>query len=150
MMRPTCHGGHHHRCHCHGFCFHQRLPLTSPFSPCPPSSTAGQFQEAKGGGHRQQLPYVHRQDQFLDPSNGEAGPQKFLRFTLHMFAFKFTLQYKIRVSILGGDLMWIKGPYLASAFKDFKIFSKVFRRFFKPGEHVEANGSPLFLVEYKD
>ncbi len=47
----------------------------------------------------------------------------------HKFTFKSSLQYKIRVSILDGDLAWIQGPYPAGTSNDIKIFSKILRHF---------------------
>jgi hypothetical protein len=50
-------------------------------------------------------------------------------FASHKYAFKSALRYEIGVSILGGDLVWIQGPYPAGAFNDVKIFNNVFRHF---------------------
>jgi hypothetical protein len=52
---------------------------------------------------------------------------------------KSALRYKIGLSILGGDLVWIQGPYPAGAFNNVKIFNKVLRHFLEPGERVEAD-----------
>jgi hypothetical protein len=43
------------------------------------------------------------------------------------------------VSILGGDLVWIQGPYPAGKYTDIKIFNKVLCHFLDPGERVEAD-----------
>ncbi len=43
----------------------------------------------------------------------------------------------IGVSILGGDFVWIQGPYPAGTFNNVKIFNKVLRHFLEPGESVE-------------
>jgi hypothetical protein len=45
------------------------------------------------------------------------------------------------VSILGGDLVWIQGPYPAEQFTDIKIFNKVLPHFLEPGKHDEAKNS---------
>ena len=91
----------------------------------------------KNRGHGQRLPDVHQWDQFLDPTNrgGEDGETS----ASHKYAFKSILRYKIGVSIIGGDLVWIQGPYPVGRFTDIVIFNKVFRYFLKPGERVEAD-----------
>ena len=60
-------------------------------------------------------------------------------FASHKYMFKSALRYEIGVSILGGDLVWIQGPYPAGAFNDIKIFNKVLRHFLEPGERIEAD-----------
>ena len=40
---------------------------------------------------------------------------------------------------MGGDLVWIQGPYPAGSFNDVKIFNKVLHHFLEPGERVEAD-----------
>jgi hypothetical protein len=52
---------------------------------------------------------------------------------------KSALHYELGVSILGGDLVWIQGPYPVGKYTDIKIFNKVLRHFLDPGEQVEAN-----------
>jgi hypothetical protein len=54
-------------------------------------------------------------------------------FTSHKFAGKSALRYELGVSILGGDLVWIQGPYPAGEYPDVKIFNN------EPGERVEAD-----------
>ncbi len=49
------------------------------------------------------------------------------------------LRYELGLSILGGDLVWIQGPYPASMYTDIKIFNKVLRHFLNPGERVEVD-----------
>jgi hypothetical protein len=52
----------------------------------------------------------------------------------HKYAGKSALvRYKLGVSILGGDLVWIQGPYPMGKLTDIKIFNKVLRHFFGPG-----------------
>ena len=60
-------------------------------------------------------------------------------FASHKYAFKSALRYELGVSIIGGDLVWIQGPYPAGAFTDIVIFNKVLRNFLDPGERVEAD-----------
>jgi hypothetical protein len=46
--------------------------------------------------------------------------------THHKYAVKSTLlRYEMCVDILGGNLVWIQGPYPAGKFTDINIFSKV-------------------------
>ena len=42
-------------------------------------------------------------------------------FASHKYVFKSALRYEIGVSILGGDLVWIQGPYPAGAFNNVKL-----------------------------
>jgi hypothetical protein len=74
---------------------------------------------------------------FRDPQRGTAT--KGNAFASHKYAGKSTLRYELDVSILGGDLVWIQGPYPAGKFTDIKIFNKVLRHFLETGERVEAN-----------
>ena len=60
-------------------------------------------------------------------------------FASHKYAFKSALRYEIGVSILGGDLVWIQGPYPAGHWPDVKIFNKTLRHWLEPGERVEAD-----------
>jgi hypothetical protein len=60
-------------------------------------------------------------------------------FASHKYAFKSALCYKIGVSILGGDLVWIQGPYPAGRFTNINIFNKVLQYFLEPGKRVEAD-----------
>ena len=60
-------------------------------------------------------------------------------FASHKYAGKSALRYEVGVSILGGDLVWIQGPYPAGTFNDIKIFNKVLGHFLEPGERVEAD-----------
>jgi hypothetical protein len=43
------------------------------------------------------------------------------------------------MSILGGGLVWIQGPYPVGKYTDIIIFNKVLTNFLEPGERVEAN-----------
>ena len=60
-------------------------------------------------------------------------------FGSHKYAGKSALHYELGVSILGGDLVWIQGPYPAGAYTDITIFNNVLRNFLEPGERVEAD-----------
>jgi hypothetical protein len=60
-------------------------------------------------------------------------------FASHKYSLKSALCYEIGVSIIGGDLVWIQGPYQAGCFNDIAIFNKVLRHFLEPGERVEAD-----------
>ena len=60
-------------------------------------------------------------------------------FASHKYAGKSALRYEIGVSILGGDLVWIQGPYPAGKWTDIKIFNQVLRNFLDTGERVEAD-----------
>ena len=66
-------------------------------------------------------------------------PKKGNAFASHKFAGKSALRYELGVSILGGDLVWIQGPYPAGKYTDRKIFNKVLRHYLEPGEGVEAD-----------
>jgi len=59
-------------------------------------------------------------------------------FASHKYVGKSALRYEIGVSILGGDLVWIQGPYPAGSFNDVKIFNKVLHHWLDPGKRVEA------------
>ncbi len=69
---------------------------------------------------------------FRVPQKGTAT--KGNAFASHKYAGKSTPRYKLGVSMLGGDLVWIQGPYPAVKFTDIKIFNKVLRHFLDPGE----------------
>jgi hypothetical protein len=50
-------------------------------------------------------------------------------FASHKYAGKSTLCYELGMSILGGGLVWIQGPYPAGKYTDIKIFDKVLHHF---------------------
>ena len=60
-------------------------------------------------------------------------------FGSHKYAGKSALRYELGVSILGGDLVWIQGPYPAGAYTNITIFNKVLRNFLEPDDWVEAD-----------
>jgi hypothetical protein len=60
----------------------------------------------------------------------------------NFFSFKFRgsgLRYKIGISILGGDIVWLNGPYEAGNWNDIKIFRDSLMSNLDPGERVEAD-----------
>jgi hypothetical protein len=61
-------------------------------------------------------------------------------FGSHKYAGKSALRDELGVNILTGNLVWIQGPYTAGEHTDIKIFNKVLRNFFEPGERVESRG----------
>jgi hypothetical protein len=65
--------------------------------------------------------------------------QKWSALASHIYAGKSILYYKLGMSILGEDLVWIQGPCPVGKFMDIKIFSKVLRHFLDPAERVEAD-----------
>jgi hypothetical protein len=74
---------------------------------------------------------------FRVPQKGTAT--KGNAFASHKYAGKSALHYELGVSILGGDLVWIQGPYPAGKYIDIAIFSKVLHHFLDPGEQVKAD-----------
>jgi hypothetical protein len=45
-------------------------------------------------------------------------------FAYHKYAGKSALRYELGMSILGGDLVWIQGPYPAGKYNDIKYLTK--------------------------
>ena len=74
---------------------------------------------------------------FRVPQKGTAT--KGNAFASHKYTGKSALQYKLGMSILGGDLVWIQGPYPMGKYNDIAIFNKVLHHFLDPAEQVEAN-----------
>jgi len=74
---------------------------------------------------------------FRIPQQGEAEEGN--PFGSHKYAGKSALRYELGVSILGGDLVWIQGPYPAGKYTDITIFNKVLTHFLEPGEWVVAD-----------
>jgi hypothetical protein len=54
-------------------------------------------------------------------------------FASHKYVGKSALHYEPGVSILGGDLVWIQGPYPAGKYTDIEIFNKVLHHFLVSG-----------------
>jgi hypothetical protein len=74
---------------------------------------------------------------FCVPQKGMAT--KGNAFAPHKYVGKSALCYELGVSILGGELVWIQGPYPAGKYTDIKMFNKVLHHFLDPGEQVEAD-----------
>jgi hypothetical protein len=74
---------------------------------------------------------------FRIPQTGKATTSNW--FASHKYVFKSALRYKIGVSILGRDLVWIQGPYSAGQFTNIKIFNKVLRHFLELVERIEVD-----------
>ncbi len=74
---------------------------------------------------------------FRVPQKGAATKGK--AFAPHKYAGKSALHYELGIGILGGDLLWIQGPYPAGKYTDIKIFNKVLHHFLDPEERVEAD-----------
>jgi hypothetical protein len=58
------------------------------------------------------------------------------------FNFKFRgfgLHYKIGISIMGSDIVWLNGPYESGTWNDIKIFRDSLMSNLDPGERVEAD-----------
>jgi hypothetical protein len=67
-------------------------------------------------------------------------PKKGNAFGSHKYAGNSVLRYKLSISILGGDLVWIQGPpYPAGKYTDIIIFSRVLTNFLEPVKHMEAD-----------
>ena len=54
------------------------------------------------------------------------------------------LAYEVAVSILGGDICWVNGPFPAGAYNDWKIFNEFgLKSNLEPGERVETDDGYL-------
>jgi hypothetical protein len=49
------------------------------------------------------------------------------------------MRYEIGISIVGGDIVWLNGPYEARTWNDIKIFRDFLMSNLDPGERVEAD-----------
>ncbi len=65
-------------------------------------------------------------------------PKKGNAFPSHKYAGKSALRYKLGISILAGDLVWIQGPYPVGKYTNIIIFNEVFTNFLEPGKCMEA------------
>jgi len=74
---------------------------------------------------------------FQIPQTGDAKMENWS--ASHKCSFKSSLRYEIGVSFIGGDLVWIQGPYPAGRFNDIAIFNNVLHHFLELGERVEAD-----------
>jgi hypothetical protein len=66
-------------------------------------------------------------------------PKKGNAFASHKYVGKSALRFRLGVSIWGGGLMWIQGPYPAGKYTNIMIFNKVPTNFLEPGKRVEAD-----------
>ena len=54
------------------------------------------------------------------------------------------LAYEVAVSILGGDICWVNGPFPAGSYNDWKIFNEFgLKSNLEPGERVETDDGYL-------
>lgn len=60
------------------------------------------------------------------------------RFWSHKFKGS-ALRYEVAVSLLGGDIVWLNGPYPAGAYPDINIFRDSLKSHLDEGERVEAD-----------
>jgi hypothetical protein len=112
------------------------IPVLTPPPPLPPQPQIVFDSQKKGDVLNNCFMIVNGTD-FHVPQKGTAT--KGNPFVSHKYAGKSALCYELGMSILGGDLVWIQGPYPVGKFTDIKIFNKVLRHFLGPGEQVEAN-----------
>jgi len=115
--------------------FFQHPVLTPP--PPPPPQTQINFEDQKINNIGNDCLMSIVGTDFRIPQTGEAKTGNW--FASHKYSFKSALRYEIGVSIIGGDLVWIQGPYPAGRFNGIAIFNKVLRHLLEPGERVEAD-----------
>jgi hypothetical protein len=85
---------------------------------------------------------------FCVPQKGTAT--KGNAFASPKYAGESALHYKLGMSILGGDLVWIQGHYPMGKYNDIAIFNKVLHHFLDPGERVKVlNLCTIFVVDVK-
>lgn len=63
-------------------------------------------------------------------------------FSPMWYSFKFKgpgLRYEVAISIRGGDIVWINGPYACGSWPDISIFRERLIHLLRPGEMVEAD-----------
>jgi hypothetical protein len=112
---------------------------TPNLTPPPPTapSTTDQLQQSKKGDLLNDCLMTVDGTDFHVPQQGTAT--KGNAFASHKYVGKSALHYELGVSILGGGLVWIQGPYPMGKYTDIKIINKVFHHFLDPGEQVEAD-----------
>ena len=120
--------------------FFHTCPHPPPPSPLPPQ-TQIDFEDRKINDIGNDCLMSINGTDFRIPQTGEAKTGNW--FASHKYSFKSALRYEIGISIIGGDLVWIQGPYPAGHFNDIAIFKKVLRHFLKPGERVESETDML-------
>ena len=116
--------------------FFAQHPVLNP-PPLPPPQTQIDFEDRKLYDVGNDCLMTIDGTDFRVPQTGEAKTGNW--FASHKYAGKSALRYEIGVSIIGGDLVWIQGPYPAGRFNDIAIFNKVLRHFLEEGERVEAD-----------
>ena len=58
------------------------------------------------------------------------------------YSYKFRrsgLRYEVALSILGGDICWICGPWPPGLYNDLDVFREALATYLEPGERVEAD-----------
>ena len=55
------------------------------------------------------------------------------------------MRYEVGVSILGGDIVWVNGPFRAGANPDLVIFKNMLMHLLEPHERVEADNGYIAL-----
>ena len=113
------------------------MRVLTPPPPPPPLAPQINFDSRKKGDVLNDCLMTVDGTDFRIPQKGVA--KKGNAFASHKYAGKSALRYELGVSILGGDLVWIQGPYPAGKFTDIMIFNKVLTNFLDPGERVEAD-----------
>ena len=113
------------------------IPVLTPTPPPPHRPPQINFDSQKKGDVLNDCLMTVDGTDFRVPQKGTAT--KGNAFASHIDAGKSALRYELGVSILGGDLVWIQGPYPAGKYTDIKIFNKVLRHFLDTGERVEVD-----------
>ncbi len=111
--------------------------VISPHTPPPHRIPQIDFDTRKKGNFLNDCLMTVDGTDFCVPQKGTAT--KGNAFASHKYAGKSALRYELGVSILGGDLVLIQGPYPAVKYTDIKIFNKVLRHFLDTGERVEVD-----------
>jgi hypothetical protein len=109
--------------------------LTPP--PMPPSQPQINFDSQKKGDVLNNYRMTVNGTDFCVPQKGTVTNGN--AFASHKYAGKSTLHYELGVSILGGNLVWIQGPYHTGKFMGIKIFNQVLHHLLEPGDQVKAN-----------
>ena len=68
--------------------------------------------------------------------------QQLKPFNKMWYSHKFNrpgVQYEVAISIQGGDIVWVNGPFACGSWPDIKIFRQNLKHALLPGEKVEAN-----------
>ncbi len=113
------------------------IPVLTPPHPPPHPQPQINFDSQKKGDILNDCLMTVNGTDFRVPQKGTAT--KGNAFVSHKYAGKYALHYGLGVSILGGGLVWIQGPYPTGKYNDIAIFNKVLHHFLDPGEQVEAD-----------